>query len=388
MQKTFISGGAILTPLQVLPDHTLVIEGGKILAIEAGKIAGGPADRRIDSEGFWVIPGLLDIHTHGAVGYDTMDATTEAIGAMALYFARHGVTGFLPTTVSESKEAIWRAIENLSNCPQSEHGARHLGVHVEGPYLNPAQRGAQAEQHLRAPDLREYERWLSAGNVKFMTLAPELDGAPILIEHGVHQGIEFAVGHSTANYEQVLLAADGGLHHATHIFNGMRGIHHRDPGTTGAILTDDRIYAHVIADGIHLHPAIVKLIIRAKGTSRTILITDSMRATGCPDGKYHLGSETITVRNGIPRTEAGGLAGSTLTMDQALRNVIRFCDLSLGDALVMATITPAEALHLEGVKGVLGPGADADIVLLDQNLHVHMTMIAGKIVFHNRKEIK
>jgi len=218
---------------------------------------------------------------------------------------------------------------------------------------------------------------------RLITVAPELDGALALIAQWVGEGVEFAVGHSGASYEQVLKAADHGLRQATHTFNGMLGLHHRIPGTVGAVLADDRIYAQVIADGVHVHPAVVKLLVRTKGVSRTILITDAICAAGLRDGEYNLGGQTITVREGISRTAAGGLAGSSLTLDAGLRNVINYTGLSLEEALPMATSVPAEAIGLAGRKGVLVPGADADVILLDADLNVRLTVVAGQIVYQS-----
>lgn len=380
--RTVISGGIILTPDQTLRDHHLVIEDQKIKSLVAGGVgARGKDERLIDAHGLWVIPGLIDIHVHGSYGHDTMDATPEALHEMARFFASRGVTSFLPTTVSTAREAITAAIDNISTTEQPADGAHVLGVHLEGPYLNMEFKGAQPPEHIRNPDPEEYLSWLANSKVRLITLAPEIEGALSLIDRGIAQGIQFAVGHSGASYEEMLAATDQGLRQATHTFNGMLGIHHRQPGTAGAVLTDDRIYAQVIADGVHLHPAIVKLLVRCKTPSRTILITDAMRATGLADGEYDLGGHVITVKDSVARTEAGSLAGSTLTMDMALRNMIRFTGLSLSEAIPMATSVPAEAMGIKGQKGVLAPGADADVVILDTNLNVWLTIIAGQVVY-------
>lgn len=378
--RTIISGGTIVTPSETLTDHTLVIEDHKIVSIEAGRYATGKRDRLIDARGLWVVPGFIDLHVHGSAGHDTMDATPEALIGMARFFARHGVTVYLPTTIAASRQRILAAVENVGRCPQPQDGAHHQGVHLEGPYLSPDYAGAQPSEHLRAPNPGEYATWLATGLIRLITIALELEGALSMIEQGVEQGIEFAVGHSGAGYDLVLEAADCGLRQATHTFDGMRGLHHRSPGTVGAVLTDDRIYAQVIADGVHLHPAVIKLVVRSKGVGRTILVTDAIRAAGLQDGEYNLGGHKITVRQGIARTATGSLAGSTLTLDTALRNVIRYTGLSLGEALPMVTSVPAEAIGLAGRKGVLAPGADADVTLLDSDLNVRLVIVAGQVV--------
>lgn len=384
MDRVIIANGRVITPEQILEKGTVVIERDKIAGVtESFDIAEETEATIIDATDRTVAPGLVDIHVHGGAGHDTMDATPQAIRGMAQFFARHGVTSYLPTTITATSEAIQAATENVTRCPQPEVGAHHLGIHLEGPYLNPDHRGAQPLEHLRDPDPEEYRAWLTADCVRPITVAPELDGALPFIEQGVRRGVEFAVGHSGASYEQVVAAADCGLRQATHTFNGMLGLHHRTPGTLGAVLTDDRIYAQVIVDGVHVHPAVVKLLVRAKGVSRTILITDAMRAAGLEDGEYDLGGQTITVREGIARTSTGSLAGSTLTLDAGLRNVINYAGLSLEEALPMATSVPADAMGLAGRKGVLAPGADADVILLDAGLNVRLTMVAGQVVYQD-----
>jgi N-acetylglucosamine-6-phosphate deacetylase len=381
--RTLISGGTLLTPHKALRDNTLIIEQGKIAELATGRVTPLPGDQEIDASGCWVAPGFIDVHVHGGTGYDAMDSTPEAIGSMGRFFAQHGVTSYLPTTMTASEDAIQAAIDNVAQCPQPDDGAEHLGLHLEGPYLNLDHRGAQHPEHFRAPRPAEYERWFEAGQVRLITVAPELEGVQPFIAAGVARGLEFAIGHSGASYEQVVEAANWGVRQATHVFNGMLGLHHRTPGTLGGVLTDERIYCQVIVDGIHVHPAMVKLLIRAKGVQRTILITDAVRAAGLQDGTYELGGQSMTVTDGVARIANGSLAGSTLTLDVALRNAMQYAGLSLPEALLMVTAVPAQALHLEGQKGVLAPGADADIVLLNSDLQVTMTLVGGRVAYHH-----
>jgi N-acetylglucosamine-6-phosphate deacetylase len=381
--RTLITGGTILTPDIVLKDHNLVIDSGKILGITPNAPSAPIVDEIIDVKGFFVTPGFIDIHVHGAVGSDTMDATGEAIQGMGNFFSQHGVTSFLPTTVAASASDIQLAIKNVSAASRSSNGARHLGIHLEGPYLSHEYRGAQPAKHLRSANPDEYKYWFESKEVRLITVAPEIEGVPDLIRAGKNEGIEFALGHTGATYEQVNADVDFGLRQATHTFNGMPAFHHRYPGALGAVLSDDRIWAQIIADGIHVHPAIVKFLVKAKGIERTILITDAIRATGMPDGDFALGDQMVHVKDGVARTDAGGLAGSTLTMDQALRNVMKFADISLSEALPMATRVPAAAMKLENHKGSIAPGFDADIVVLDETNHVRLTMVGGRVVYHN-----
>ncbi len=381
--RTLISGGTLVTPDETLPDHTLVIEGAKIRSLDPGSPVGQEEDRVIDARGMWVTPGLIDVHVHGAGGHSAMDATVESIHGMARFLARHGVTGYLLTTGAASFEDTMAVLDNTAHCPQPEDGAHHLGVHIEGPYLSMEHKGAQPPAQLRDPDPSEYNEWFSTGVVRLMAIAPERNGAMACIEDGVAQGVGFAIAHSGASYEQVLEAADRGLRQAAHTFNGMLGLHHRQPGTVGGVLTDDRIFAEVIGDGVHVHPAVVDLLVRAKGIERTILVTDAIPATGLEDGEYDLLGFKVIVRDGVSRTEAGGLAGSTLTMDVGLRNMMAFAGLSLGEALTTAAATPAAAIGLARRKGVLAPGADADVVLFDKDLHVRLTMVGGRVVYED-----
>jgi N-acetylglucosamine-6-phosphate deacetylase len=385
--RTILHGGTLITPYETLPYHDLVIENGLIDSMyPAGQGQYAPGEvTLIDAKGLWVIPGLIDLHVHGSAGSDTMDATPDAIRTMADFFARHGVTSYLPTTLTAPPEAIDAAIQNVISMAQPQAGAQHLGLHLEGPFIGSEYRGAQPQEWLRSPDQKEYESWFEMGSIRLIALAPELPGTIELIERGVRKGIRFSVGHSSASYEQVILAADHGLSQATHTFNGMTGLHHREPGAAGAVLADDRIYAEIIVDGIHLHPAVVKVVVRAKGIDRTILVTDAIRATGLEDGDYDLGGhQKVQVRDGIARTSRGSLAGSTLAMDAALRNVIRFTGLSVNDALRMATTTPAEALGLSSRKGTIKPGADADLVLVDPDMNVRATIVNGALVYDAR----
>lgn len=381
--QTILTGGTIFTPDKTLVDHSLIMDGDKIVAVVPGLPTDAAESEIIDTRNLFVIPGFIDIHVHGAVGVDTMDATGEALHAMGDYFARHGVTTFLPTTVTASKQDTKATIRATANTDPSTTGARHMGIHLEGPYLSHEFRGAQPPQHLRQADPDEYKPWFESGQVRLITVAPEVEGVLDLIHEGSAAGVEFAIGHTSASYEQVEMAVERGLRQATHTFNGMPGLNHRSPGALGAILSDGRLWAQIIVDGVHVHPAVVKLLIKAKGIDRTVIITDAIRATGMSDGDYALGDQMVHVKDGIARTDAGGLAGSTLTMDQALSNVMRFADLTLAEALPMLTRVPAASIRMDGTKGSIAPGFDADIVILDQSYQVRMTIVGGNVVYRD-----
>ncbi len=379
MIQKFING-KILSP-EPLPDNFAIIIDGDVI-VDVGDNNSFSSDiPTMDAAGDWIVPGLIDIHVHGGYGYDTMDEENNALTEISESFITTGVTNFLPTTVAASNNDVKRAIERINNFPQPKRGAKVLGIHLEGPYLGFKHKGAQPERHLRAADPHEYNPWIDSGLVKLFTVAPEIEGVIELIESGVERGVKFAVGHSSADYDVMMQAIERGLTQATHTFNGMPQLHHRNPGVVGAVLTDHRVYAQVIADGIHLHPAIIELVFRAKGTDRTVLITDAIRAMGAEDGIHKLGDQVVTVQDGIARTDSGSLAGSTLTMSRALRNAIKFTGRPLEEIIRSATIVPAMSLGLENEIGAIKPGMKADLVILDQNYQPKLCVVSGLVVY-------
>jgi len=376
--RMIIRNGIIITPQEVLHNQTVIINDQAIERIGADSTS--PDTTVIDAQGCYVVPGFIDVHVHGADGHDTMDATTEAIHGMGAFYAKHGVTSYYPTTMTMPAPNIQAALENVENCPQPTNGAQHLGVHVEGPYLNLKYKGAQPPEYFRPPSPAEYGQWLETGVCKLMTVAPEIEGAMEMIRELEAQGVEFAIGHSAATYDEAVKGFDAGVRQVTHTFNGMVGLHHREPGALAAILTDDRVDSQLIADGIHVHPGMIRLLVRAKGAEHVMLITDSIEATGLSDGDYDLGGQMVTVKAGIARIANGALAGSTLTMDQAVRNMVSFTDLPLQKIIGMASAVPARAMKLTN-KGKLVAGCDADVVLLNRELDVMMTIVGGKVVY-------
>lgn len=378
-----IWGKKIITPERVLEDHTIILENNKIKNISPGKDERIPRDQILEIIDGWIAPGFIDIHTHGGYGHDAMDSTGNALKEISCFLARHGVTSFIPTTMAGPEDAVWESIENCSNYAPIPEGANILGVHVESPFISTRFRGTQPVEQLRNPSKEEYQAWFNSGILRLVTIAPELPGAMEFIREGSRRGVKFAAGHTSATYEQMLEAIDAGINQATHIFNGMPSLHHREPGPVGAALADDRIYAQLIPDGIHIHPAVMKIIIRAKGVSRTILISDANRGAGMPDGTYNLGSVRVHIKDGVARNDEGGLAGSTVSLDLGIRNVMKATNMALPEVVPMATSTPAEAMGINDHKGRIAPGCDADIIVLDDEGFVKMTMIQGKIIFQN-----
>lgn len=379
--KKVIKGGKVVTPLEVFEQAEVLIEDGRIVAVGPGAAAGEKAEV-VDATGMIVAPGYIDVHVHGSAGHDAMDGTVEAIAGMAKFFATRGVTGFCPTTLTASREAIMAAVRAAYECQQDPpEGARVLGVHLEGPYIDRSKKGAQPEQYVRPASAEEYREFFSLGNIRAITLAPEVEENRELIGFARSRGAAAVVGHSSASYEQLAEAVKLGLNHATHTFNQMEGLHHRKPGTVGGVLMLDEIFAEFIADGVHLHPAIVNLIVRVKGPARAVAITDAIRGAGMPDGEYDLGGQKIVVKEGAVRLADGTLAGSCLTMDQAVRNIAAFTGRPLAECLQMATLTPARSIGVADRKGSLEPGKDADVVLLSPDLQVKATMVMGDIVY-------
>jgi len=376
-----IRRGKVITPLEAFEQADLLIEDGRLLAVGPGAAAGG-ADEVIDAGDYIVAPGFVDIHVHGSAGHDAMDGTRQAIEGMAKYFASRGVTSFCPTTLTGPADQIMAAIRAVHQCQQHPaQGAQPLGVHLEGPYIDAAKKGAQPDQYVRVAAAAEYQEFFSLGNIRLVSLAPEIEENRPLITYARTRGAAVAVGHSSATYEQVAEAVNLGVNQSTHTFNQMEGIHHRRPGTVGAALMLDEIYAQCIADGVHLHPAIVNMLVRLKGPAKTVLITDAIRGAGMPDGEYELGGQPIVVKQGAVRLPDGTLAGSCLTMDQGVRNLAAFTGRPLPDCLQMATLTPARAIGLSDRKGSLEPGKDADIVLLTPDLEVAATLLLGKLIY-------
>ncbi len=391
-----ISGGAVVSASAVAPDTAVLIRGSTIAEVGPTRdlIKRNPDSTIMDARGAIVAPGFIDLHIHGSAGSDTMDATPLALSRMAQYASAHGVTGFLPTVMSCPIHQMLAATRNAAQAAEAvqagqatqraRQGAQVLGVNVEGPFLSPDFKGAQPEEGLARPDQAILDQILQAGNghVRIMTVAPELPGAVPIVEALASCGVVPSIGHSGALCGDVDQAVRAGLRHVTHTYNGMRGLHHREPGVVGAALAHPELTCEIIADGVHVHPVAVRLVAIAKGPERTALITDAMRAAGLPDGHYELGGQHVIVTRGAARLDSGVLAGSTLTMDAAVRNMVKFAGIPLPASIAMATSTPARIIGLAGRKGRIQPGMDADIVLLDaETLEVNATLVMGSTVF-------
>lgn len=363
MSALALRGGRVVTPAGVVEGDVLV-DDGRIAAVGAG-VATGAA---VELAGRWVLPGFIDVHVHGGGGAQCNTSDPGEIRRVAAFHARHGTTALLATTVAAPVEDLLAALGAIEAARQApgEHEAEILGAHLEGPFLSPDWPGAMEGDAFLAPDVNVLMALLAGGRVLAMSLAPELAGAPAVIERAAEQGVRVSLGHTNATYAQARAAVEAGARSVTHAFNAMRPLHHREPGMVGAALDLDELTCEVICDGVHVDPVAVRLLVERKGPKGTMLVTDAIEATGLADGEYRLGDRRVVVRAGratLPGHDT--IAGSTLTMDRALRNVIAFTGASIPDAAAMAASTPARLLGIADRKGAIAPGLDADLVILE-----------------------
>lgn len=339
----------------------------------------------LDSQGCTLLPGFIDVHIHGSAGADVMEATPHSLETISRFVARHGVTAFYATTVTASHADTLAAVRNVAQYQSKggslQSGARILGVHLEGPYISPQFPGAQNPAYVRPPNIEEFEELLAAGPVRMITLAPEEAGAAALIEKALTAGVHVVLGHTAATFEQASAAIDAGISQATHTYNAMSGLHHRQPGTLGAVLSDDRIYAQLIADGIHVHAAAMQILGRCKGPARILLISDAIQAAGMAPGRYTMGGLAVIVQDGTCRLEDGTLAGSVLTLDVALRNFLQATSWSLAEAWPLTSLSQAQALGIDDQVGRIEAGLQADLTLLDADKQVVATIVGGQLVY-------
>ncbi|MFV9568456.1 N-acetylglucosamine-6-phosphate deacetylase [Thermoanaerobacter mathranii] len=379
MKNLLLKHGEIYTQNEIIYNGDLLISKGKISSI--GKNLSTNDAEVIDLKGKKIVPGFIDIHIHGGVGHDTMDATYEALNAISIHLAKHGVTSFCPTTMTMDIPYILNALKNINETMKKKTaGAQILGAYVEGPFISKEHKGAQDEKYIIPPDKNLFDEFLeiAGGNIKVIALAPEKDPDGSFVEHVTKKGVKVSLGHTNATYEEMKNGVEHGATIAVHTYNGMKGLHHREPGALGEVFLDDRIYSEVIVDFIHTHPASVKLLIKIKGTDKVILISDAMSACGLGDGEYKLGGQKVFVKNGEARLESGSLAGSTLTLDKAVKNITSL-GVPLFEACKMASLNPAKAIGVDDRKGSIEVGKDADIVVLNNDLTVYMTIIEGKV---------
>lgn len=384
MTDLIIRGNLIL-PDRVIENGWLLLRDELIEEIrEAGQIPDRPATDIHDYRGYWVSPGLIDLHLHGALGEEVMDGRVEGLRKIAAHQAACGVTAFFPTTLTAPLEKVIRAIEAIKEAASSDLPSIIAGIHLEGPYVSLKRKGAQDPKYVRAIQTDDLRMLAAAlGSLKtLITVAPEagqnLDYIPKMVE----EGWTVSIGHSDATYDEASRAIAAGANHATHLFNAWREFHHREPGGLGAVLDSDRVFAELITDGIHVHPSFVRLAIFRKSPERICLITDSLKAAGLPDGLYDWGDLQIVLKGAEVRLkDSGMLAGSVLQLNHGVRNVLKWTGLPLPQVVRMASLTPAESIGFERIMGSLEKGKIANIAIFDSNLETVATYLKGKKVF-------
>nr|WP_318452068.1 N-acetylglucosamine-6-phosphate deacetylase [Photobacterium leiognathi] len=368
----------IFTPTGIAYNQYVIVNDGKIEAITETK----PLDCDVtELEGQTLVPGFIDIHIHGRAGADVMDATPQALQTIADALPKTGVVAWVGTTVTAPWQDIINALQQVREfCQQPKQvGAKLLGSFLEGPYFTEAYRGSHPTQYLQAPSIAALTelKEVAGDSLIRVALAPEYQGSDEAIQWLTAEGIKTSIAHTSANFEQVTTAHQHGADCGVHLFNGMSGLHHREPGCAGAVLFHDML-AELIADGIHVHPVMMQLAYRMKGYQQLALITDCMRAGGLSDGKYQLGAQMITVTNGEARTDDGSLAGSTCSLDQALRNMIMLAGVPEWEAVQMATSVPAKYVGIDDKLGFIKPGYNASFALLDPQFQIQATLIDGQ----------
>ncbi len=371
----------VVTPVGQIADGAVVVENGRIIAVGRESEVGAPPGAEVlDARGLILAPGFIDLQVNGAFGAD-FTADPAQIWPVAREYARYGVTAFLPTIITSPLKNVAAAQAIVCQTPSGFRGAQPLGLHVEGPFLNPTRKGAHNPRYLRLPSLDAVEDWSPATGVRMVTLAPELPGAAEVIASLAGRGILVSAGHSTATYAEALRGFDAGIRYGTHLFNAMPPLAHREPGLPGALLTDPRPAVGFIPDGIHTHPAIINIAWKQLGPARFSMVTDCMAALGMGPGRHLLGDFEVVVDATSARLGDGTLAGSILSLDQGVRNLIAHTGCLLEDALATVTTTPARLLGLDHERGCIAPGFVADLVLLSPDLQVQATLAHGEVVY-------
>ncbi|MEN3090009.1 N-acetylglucosamine-6-phosphate deacetylase [Staphylococcus xylosus] len=383
MSEYVIANGRIYTENETIEQGYILVEDGKIIQITEGEYQGDLTT--IDVKGQHVLPGFIDIHMHGGYGEDAMDASFEGLKHLSESLLSEGTTSFLATTMTQSDDNIIKALKNIVNYQAQQdslNAASIVGIHLEGPFISEYKVGAQNPAYVQRPSVEKVQQFQEIANnqIKVMTFAPEVEGADETLST-LHDQINFSIGHTVATFDEVNEAVAHGAKHVTHLYNAGTAFEHRNPGLSGAAWVNDELSTESIVDGIHSHPASVKIAYKQKGNKRFFLITDAMRAKGMPDGEYDLGGQNVVVKGSEARLTSGALAGSILKMNEGLKNLIEFTGASLDDLWRVTSLNQAIALKIEGDKGSIAIGKDADIVVVDDDIQVLTTIKSGKV--HN-----
>ncbi|GEN46602.1 N-acetylglucosamine-6-phosphate deacetylase [Alkalibacillus haloalkaliphilus] len=367
---------------EVIVDGAITVEDGRIVAIHHKPLKGGEI---VDGKGLNLVPGFIDTHIHGASGFDVMDGTEQALEKIAEALPKEGTTAFLATTLTSPLDELDQVVNTIAQYSSKQGQAEVLGAHVEGPFIEKSKAGAQPPECIIEPDLDVAKRWADTGTVKAMTLAPELDGASQLIRYLDERGVIASAGHTDASFQDIEQACREGLRQLTHLCNAMNGVHHREVGAVGAAMLMDELKSELIVDGIHVSDDMVKILYKTLGPDKILMITDAMRAKGLSDGTYTLGSHTVTVEGQSATLTDGTLAGSVLTMDEAVRRMLELCEASFHDVIKMTAENPAKQYGVWDLKGSIAVGKDADFLLVDDQFNIHSTYCKGVISYEAHK---
>lgn len=391
MEKIKIYNGKIITPHRIINGGCIIIERGKILEVSTSDVHVEGA-LEINARGNYIVPGFIDLHVHGGGGHDFMDNETDGFLAIAELHAKHGTTALMPTTLSSEHQDLLDTLSVYETADvRNVKGAQFIGIHIEGPYFSMEQRGAQDPRYIRAPDPAEYQEIIASSKaIKRWSAAPELKGALEFAQYLTEKGILPSIAHTNAIYEEVLPAFEKGFTHATHFYSCMSGVSRRNAYRYAGVIESayllDAMTVEIIADGIHLPPPLLKLVLKIKGADRIALVTDAMRAAGMPPGPSILGSrrdglEVIVEDNVAKLKDRTAFAGSVATMDTLVRNMVKMADATLEDAVKMASLSPANIIGIGDRKGSLVAGKDADIVIFDDNVNIMQTIVSGKSIY-------
>ncbi len=380
MKRLLFKNARIILTDRILHGNVLV-EEGCIACISETDISAENASV-VDAAGSYLSPGFIDLHNHGRLGHDAISSDIDGLAMIAKGQLSHGVTGFLITTSTAQFDQVKKGMETAAEFMRASHFdmSQPLGIYSEGLYFSVPKRGAHSQDLLRSVSQDEFNTLIDAadGNIKIFSISPEIPGALSGIAMLKKKGIVVTAAHSNATYEEAMAGINAGITNATHTFNGMRALDHRQPAVVGACLTDDRVFCEAIVDGIHLHPGTVRLMVRLKGADGMTLVSDSVFGNGLPDGEYDIRERHITIKDGAIRLDDGTLAGSCLSLDAAVRNVMKFADIPLWDAVCMASLTPARVIGLDKTIGSIEAGKDADLVLLSDDLMVQDVYVKGQ----------
>ena len=338
----------------------------------------------IDAEGCLVLPGFIDIHTHGGMGYDVMNLKYQDIDRLSCFFASKGVTGFLPTVMTASIEDMITAVRNINlSIKNKTSGAKIIGINMEGPFISYEYKGAHLKEYIISPSISLFERLIheSGDNIKMVTIAPEVENATSFINHFKERGIVFCAGHTGVDYKRAVESFEKGFSHITHLFNAMAGIHHRSPGLVVAALERENITVELICDGGHVHPAMIKMVLKCKSADNIVLITDSIITAGVEKGKYNFAGKEVYIENGVAKHKNGVIAGSTVTMIDMFKNMVQKWGVPIENCIKMATSNPSRVLRISHKKGSISCGKDADIIIIDKKMNLLITIVEGNIVY-------